>query len=47
MSTPICINLDGKIQATNFDDIDNALIESLSPNQDVFSPLLSNEELKR
>jgi len=32
---------------TYFDDIDNALIEGLSQNQDFFSMLLSNEELKR
>lgn len=30
-----------------FDDIDDALIEGLSQNQDFFSLLLSNEEMKR
>lgn len=30
-----------------FDDIDDALIEGLSQNQDFFSMLLSNEEIKR
>ena len=30
-----------------FDDIDDALIEGLSQNQDFFSLLLNNEELKR
>lgn len=30
-----------------FDDIDNALIEGLSQNQDFFSLLLSNDEVKR
>lgn len=30
-----------------FDDIDDALIESLSQNQDFFSLLLSNDEIKR
>lgn len=30
-----------------FDDIDNALIEGLSQNQDFFSMLLSNDEMKR
>ena len=30
-----------------FDDIDNALIEGLSQNQDFFSLLLSNDEMKR
>jgi type I restriction enzyme R subunit len=30
-----------------FDDIDNALIEGLSQNQDFFSMLLSNDDLKR
>ena len=30
-----------------FDDIDDALIEGLSQNQDFFSKLLSNEEMKR
>lgn len=47
MSTPICINPNEKIKATNFDDIDDALIEGLSQNQDFFSLLLSDEELKR
>ena len=32
---------------TYFDDIDDALIEGLSQNQDFFSMLLSNEEIKR
>ena len=31
----------------DFDDIDDALIEGLSQNQDFFSLLLSNEEMKR
>ena len=30
-----------------FDDIDDALIEGLSQNQDFFSMLLSNDEMKR
>lgn len=30
-----------------FDDIDDALIEGLSQNQDFFSLLLNNEEIKR
>ena len=30
-----------------FDDIDDALIEGLSQNQDFFSLMLSNEEMKR
>ena len=30
-----------------FDDIDDALIEGLSQNQEFFSMLLSNEEMKR
>ena len=30
-----------------FDDIDDALIEGLSQNQDFFSLLLSNDEMKR
>lgn len=30
-----------------FDDIDDALIEGLSQNQDFFSLLLSNDEIKR
>lgn len=30
-----------------FDDIDDALIEELSQNQDFFSLLLSNDEMKR
>ena len=30
-----------------FDDIDDALIEGLEQNQDFFSLLLSNEEIKR
>jgi len=30
-----------------FDDIDNALIEGLEQNQDFFSMLLSNDEIKR
>ena len=32
---------------TYFDDIDDALIEGLSQNQDFFSLLLSNDEMKR
>lgn len=30
-----------------FDDIDDALIEGLSQNQDFFSLLLSNDDMKR
>ena len=30
-----------------FDDIDDALIEGLSQNQDFFALLLNNEEIKR
>jgi len=30
-----------------FDDIDDALIEGLSQNQDFFSLLLNNDEIKR
>lgn len=30
-----------------FDDIDDALIEGLSQNQDFFSLLLSNDEIKK
>jgi type I restriction enzyme R subunit len=32
---------------TYFDDIDDALIEGLSQNQDFFSLMLSNDEMKR
>ena len=34
-------------QFSYFDDIDDALIEGLSQNQDFFSMLLSNDEMKR
>ena len=34
-------------QFSYFDDIDDALIEGLSHNQDFFSMLLSNDEMKR
>ena len=33
-------------QFSYFDDIDDALIEGLSQNQDFFSMLLSNDEMK-
>ena len=40
-------NTQKDFEFTYFDDIDDALIEGLSQNQDFFSLLLSNEEMKR
>ena len=36
-----------EIRSVYFDDIDDALIEGLEQNQDFFSLLLSNDEMKR
>ena len=38
---------DIRVEFSYFDDIDDALIEGLSQNQDFFSMLLSNDEMKR
>ena len=40
-------NTQQDFEFTYFDDIDDALIEGLSQNQDFFSMLLSNDEMKR
>lgn len=40
-------NTQKDFEFTYFDDIDDALIEGLSQNQDFFSLLLSNDEMKR
>ena len=40
-------NTEKDFEFAYFDDIDDALIEGLSQNQDFFSLLLSNEEMKR
>ena len=40
-------NTQKDLEFSYFDDIDDALIEGLSQNQDFFSLLLSNEEMKR
>ena len=40
-------NTEKDFEFTYFDDIDDALIEGLSQNQDFFSLLLNNEEIKR
>lgn len=40
-------NIQKDFEFSYFDDIDDALIEGLSQNQDFFSLLLSNEEMKR
>ena len=40
-------NTQQDLEFCNFDDIDDALIEGLSQNQDFFSLLLSNDEMKR
>ena len=40
-------NTEKDFEFSYFDDIDNALIEGLEQNQDFFSLLLSNNEIKR
>ena len=40
-------NTEKDFEFAYFDDIDDALIEGLSQNQDFFSLLLSNDEMKR
>jgi type I restriction enzyme R subunit len=40
-------NSQNDFEFTYFDDIDDALIEGLSQNQDFFSLMLSNDEMKR
>ena len=40
-------NTQKDFEFTYFDDIDDALIEGLSQNQDFFSMLLANDEMKR
>lgn len=40
-------NTEKDFEYAYFDDIDDVLIEGLSQNQDFFSLLLSNEEIKR
>jgi type I restriction enzyme R subunit len=40
-------NTEKDFEFAYFDDIDNALIEGLEQNQDFFSLLLSNDDLKR
>ena len=40
-------NTEKDFEFAYFDDIDEALLEGLSQNQDFFSLLLSNEELKK
>ena len=40
-------NIQKDFEFSYFDDIDDALIEGLEQNQDFFSLLLSNEEIKR
>ena len=40
-------NTEKDFEFSYFDDIDDALIEGLSQNQDFFSLLLSNDEIKR
>ena len=39
-------NIQKDFEFSYFDDIDDALIEGLSQNQDFFSMLLSNDEMK-
>ena len=41
------VNEPNDFEFTYFDNIDDALVEGLSQNQDFFSLLLNNEEIKK